>query len=88
MERPAKPGSKSPPLLNGQERTRRTTIRPRSINYLKLIIAFQAFQAFQAFGKAEVLLHMDNITAVSYVNQKGGMSSGLFYQLTILMWTW
>ena len=30
MERPTKPESKSPPLLNGQERTRRTTIRPRS----------------------------------------------------------
>ena len=48
--------------------------------------------ALKAFGKAwqniTVLLRMDSITAVSYVNQKGGTVSQPLCQLALSMWSW
>ena len=35
-----------------------------------------------------VLLQMDNITAVSYINQKGGTVSKALCKLAITIWTW
>ena len=44
----------------------------------------------KAFGKAwqniTVLLRMDNITAVSYINEKGGIVSQLLCQLALTTW--
>ena len=46
------------------------------INYLELLAAFLALKAFgKAWQNITVLLRMDNITAVSYINQKGGTVS-------------
>ena len=48
--------------------------------------------AIKAFGKTwqsvTVLLRIDNITAVSYINQKRGTASKLLCQLAISIWTW
>jgi len=35
-----------------------------------------------------VLFHLDNVTAVTYINQKGGTTSALLCQLALTMWTW
>ena len=43
------------------------------INYLKFLTAFLAIKAFgKTWQNITVLLRMDNITAVSYINQKRG----------------
>jgi len=58
------------------------------INYLELL----AFLAIKAFGKywqnITVLLRMDNMIAVSYINQKGGIVSKALCELAITIWTW
>ena len=46
------------------------------INYLELLAAFLALKAFgKSWTDLTVLLRMDNFTAVTYVNQKGGTCS-------------
>ena len=59
------------------------------INYLELLAAFLAIKAFgKGWRDTAVLLRMDNITAVSYVNHKGGTTSQVLCNLAIKMWTW
>ena len=59
------------------------------INYLELLAAFLAIKAFgKDWRDTAVLLRMDNITAVSYVNHKGGTTSLKLCKLAITMWTW
>ena len=59
------------------------------INYLELL---PVFLSPQAFGKnwtgTTVLFCLDNVTAVTYINQKGGTTSALLCQLAPTMWTW
>ena len=79
-------------VLNGQVRTGGLWTAKEAahhINYLELLAAFLSLQAFgKACQNVTILLRMDNITAVSYVNQKGGTSSELLCQLAISTWTW
>ena len=59
------------------------------INYLELLAAFLAIKAFgKGWRDTAVLLRMDNITAVSYVNHKGGTTSQVLCNFAIKMWTW
>ena len=59
------------------------------INYLELLTAFLALKAFgKPWTHLTVLLRMDNFTAVTYVNQKGGTCSQSLCQLAISIWEW
>ena len=59
------------------------------INYLELLAAFLVIKAFgKDWRDTAVLLRMDNITAVSYVNHKGSTTSLKLCKLAITMWTW
>ena len=85
--------------LNGQSHTggiwspEETT---HHINYLELLAAFLAIKAFRKnWQNLSVLLWMDNVTAMSYINQKGGTVSReggtvsrALCQLAITIWTW
>ena len=47
-----------------------------NINYLKLLAAFLAFQSFAKREKhLTVYLYMDNVSAMTYINKKGGVHS-------------
>ena len=59
------------------------------INYLELLVAFLVIKAFgKTWQNTTVLLRLDNVTAVSYINQKGGTVSKALCQLAITIWTW
>jgi len=79
-------------VLNGQSRTGGIWSPEEAthhINYLELLAAFLAIKAFgKTWQNITVLLRMDNVTAVSYINQKGGTVSRALCQLAITIWTW
>lgn len=59
------------------------------INYLEPLAAFLAIKAFgKTWEKTTITLRLDNLTAVSYINQKGGTTSRLLCQLAITLWGW
>ena len=59
------------------------------INYLELLAAFLAMKAFgKTWLSITVLLRLDNVTVVAYINQKGGTTSSELCQLAISMWMW
>ena len=76
-------------VLNGQSQTGGLWSPEEAthhINYLELLAAFLAIKAFgKAWQNVNILLRMDNVTAVSYINQKGGTVSQLLCQLA---WAW
>ena len=58
-------------------------------NYLELLAAFLAIKAFgKTWQNITVLLRLDNVTAVSYINQKGGTVSRALCELAISIWAW
>ena len=63
--------------------------KANSINYLELLAAFLALQSF-ASGKRSVriLLRIDNITAIAFLNRMGGPHSRLLSDLAIEVWEW
>ena len=79
-------------VLNGQSQTGGLWSPEEAthhINYLELLAAFLAIKAFgKAWQNVTILLQMDNVTAVSYINQKGGTVSQLLCQLALTIWTW
>jgi len=79
-------------VLNGQSHTGGIWSPEEAthhINYLELLAAFLAIKAFgKTWQNLSVLLRMDNVTAVSYINQKGGTVSRALCQLAITIWTW
>ena len=57
------------------------------INYLELLAAFLAIKAFRKDWRDKaVLLRLDNKTAVSHINRKGGTTSLQLCKLAITMW--
>ena len=78
-------------VLNGQFHTRgiwSPEEAAQHINYLELLAAFLAIKAYgKSWLNITVLLRMDNVTAVSYINQKGGTVSKGRSQLAITIWT-
>ena len=79
-------------VLNGQTRTGgiwSVQEQDHHINYLELLAAFLALQAFRkTWSDIVVLCRLDNVTAVTYINQKGGTASKLLCQLAITIWNW
>ena len=59
------------------------------INYLELLAAFLAVQCFakQKYN-ITILLKMDNVTAVTYINKMGGTHSQKLSQLALSIWNW
>ena len=59
------------------------------INYLELLAEFLALKSFTK-GKRDlsILLKMDSITALTYVNKMGGPHSYLQCSLALTMWNW
>ena len=79
-------------VLNGQSHTGDVWSPEEAthhINYLELLGAFLAIKAFRkTWYNITVLLRLDNTTAVSYINQKGGTVSKALCQLAITIWSW
>ena len=57
-----------------------TTEAQYHINYLELLAAFLALKTFANNQKGLILLKMDNVSAVTYINQKGGTHSNITVQ--------
>ena len=67
---------------SGQERT-------HHINYLELLAAFLALKSFASNRRAiSILLRLDNITAIAFLNRMGGTHSPLLSRLTVEIWNW
>ena len=58
------------------------------INYLELLAAFLALKTFASNQKGLILLKMDNVSAVTYINQKGGTHSTQLCNLALQIWEW
>ena len=58
------------------------------INYLELLAAFLALKTFANIQKGPILLRMDNISAVTPINQKGGTHSTQLSNLALEVWEW
>ena len=60
------------------------------INYLELLAAFLALKTFASnqLQKGLILLRIDNISAVTYINQKGGTHSTQLSNLALEIWEW
>ena len=58
------------------------------INYLELLAAFLALKTFANNQKGLILLKMDNVSAVTYINQKGGTHSTQLCNLALEIWEW
>lgn len=63
--------------------------KKRHINYLELLAAFLALKCF-AFHlrNCEVLLRLDNTTAIAYVNKAGGIRFPILNELARKIWLW
>ena len=58
------------------------------INYLELLAAFLAVQCFAKQKYITILLKMDSVTAVTYINKMGGTHSQGLCQLALSIWNW
>ncbi|XP_046611523.1 uncharacterized protein LOC124300993 [Neodiprion virginianus] len=60
-----------------------------SINYLELLAASYALQCFASnLSDCEILLRIDNTTAVSYINRAGGIQLPHLSELARNIWEW
>ena len=59
------------------------------INYLELLAAFLALKTFatNSQGKA-ILLRLDNVTAIAFLNRMGGTHSVALCNLAMQIWKW
>lgn len=59
------------------------------INYLELLAAFMALKCFCKFmTNSEILLRIDNTTAISYINRMGGIQFPHLNKITRDIWQW
>lgn len=59
------------------------------INYLELLGAFLALKCFATnFHDCEILLRLDNTTAIAYVNKAGGIQFPVLTNLAQQIWEW
>lgn len=59
------------------------------INYLELLAAFYSLKTFAKHLRSEqILLRIDNTTAVSYINRMGSIKYPLLSQLARRIWQW
>lgn len=60
-----------------------------SINYLELLAAFLALKCFATnFKDCEILLRMDNTSAIAYINRAGGVQFPHLSELARKIWKW
>ena len=60
-----------------------------NINCLELLAAFHVVRAFAKNKKDMVIqVHLDNTTAVAYINHLGGMKSHDLHSLAVNLWDW
>ena len=65
------------------------TERKKHINYLEIKTAFLGLKCFaRAMSHKQILLRIDNITALSYINKMGGTKHRLLHNLTKSLWEW
>lgn len=63
--------------------------RKNHINYLELLAAFFALKCFASeLSQCEVLLRLDNNTAIAYVNKAGGVQFPHLSELSRKIWNW
>lgn len=63
--------------------------KKKHINYLELLAAFFALKSFASnLSENEVLLRLDNTTAISYVNRGGGVKYPHLSELAREIWKW
>lgn len=63
--------------------------RERHINYLELLAAFIALKIFaKKFFNCQILLRVDNSTAVAYINKMGGIQFPHLTKITRDLWEW
>ena len=61
--------------------------KERHINYLKLLAGFLALKSFLSNKrKLNVLLKMDNVTAIAFLNRMGGTHSQVLSDLAVEVW--
>lgn len=59
------------------------------INYLELLAAFFALKCFASdSSQCEILLRLDNTTAISYINRAGGVQFPHLSELSRKIWNW
>jgi len=59
------------------------------INYLELLAIFLALKTFaRDLNQCTILCKSDNVTAVTYLNQKGGAHSEVLCNLALEIWEW
>lgn len=59
------------------------------INYLELLAVYLGLQTYAKYHKnCDILLRVDNTTAISYVNRMGGIQYPHLTYMTKLIWTW
>ena len=59
------------------------------INYRELLAAFLALQCFAKHShNATILMRLDSVTAVTYINKLGGTHSLPLCQLALTIWDW
>ena len=63
--------------------------RSHHINYLELLAAFLALKTFatNTYNKA-ILLRLDNVTAIAFLNRMGGTHSETLCSLAVHIWEW
>ena len=60
-----------------------------SINYLELLAIFYALQSlYSSLRKMHIEIQSDNVSAVSYINDMGGMNSRKMDLLAHNIWDW
>lgn len=63
--------------------------RKNHINYLELLAAYFAIKIFaKSFVNCQLLLRIDNSTAVSYINRMGGIQYPHLTDITKTIWQW
>lgn len=63
--------------------------RKFSINYLELLAAFFALKSFVShLGDCEILLRIDNTSAIAYINRAGGVQFPHLSELSRQIWQW
>lgn len=59
------------------------------INYLELLAAFLALKSFASRRRVtSILLRLDNVTAIAFINRMGGTHSRLLSDLAVKIWNW
>ena len=60
-----------------------------NINYLELLAVFYALKCFaSSLSHSQILLRIDNTTAISYINKMGGVRYPHLGNLAKVIWTW